>query len=115
MTYAGREDKQLKRKDDCRNTCLLAPAEHGRKTLPCSQRLLWPGPAGENYRQTSPPVDDLKFHPLCLTKCRQPVIFAGVAVRLPELVREISTLFNLDIIKGHVSKGRIHLFVSVPP
>ncbi len=38
-----------------------------------------------------------------------------VGLRLRELVREICAHLEVTIIKGHVAKDHVHLFVSVPP
>ena len=38
-----------------------------------------------------------------------------VAERVRELIRQTCKLHEVEIIKGHVSKDHIHLFVSVPP
>ena len=35
--------------------------------------------------------------------------------RVRELIREICRAHDVTIIKGHVSKDHVHLFVSVPP
>src|SRR3974377_273221 len=82
-----------------------------------------PSPSGEdfsrlaieNYRKTSHSVYDLKYHLVWITKYRKPVFFGDVAVRLRELIREICKSLDIEIIKGHVSKDHVHLFVSVPP
>jgi putative transposase len=69
----------------------------------------------QNYRKTSHSVYDLKYHLVWITKYRKPVFFGDVAVRLRELIREICKSLDIEIIKGHVSKDHVHLFVSVPP
>ena len=69
----------------------------------------------ENYCKTSHSVYDLKYHLVWITKYRKPVFFGDVAVRLRELIREICKSLDIEIIKGHVSKDHVHLFVSVPP
>ena len=69
----------------------------------------------ENYRKTSHSVYDLKYHLVWITKYRKPVIFGDVAIRLRELIREICKSMDIEIIKGHVSKDHVHLFVSVLP
>ena len=69
----------------------------------------------ENYRKTSHSVYDLKYHLVWITKYRKPVTFGDVAIRLRELIREICKSLDIEIIKGHVSKDHVHLFVSVPP
>ena len=69
----------------------------------------------ENYRKTTHSVYDLKYHLVWITKYRKPVFFGDVAVRLRELIREICKSLDIGIIKGHVFKDYVHLFVSVPP
>ena len=69
----------------------------------------------ENYRKTSHSVYDLKYHLVWITKYRKPVLFGDVALRLRELIREICKSMDIEIIKGHVSKDHVHLFVSVAP
>lgn len=50
-----------------------------------------------------------------ITKYRKPILRADIAQRVRELVREICKANDVDIIKGHVSKDHVHIFVSVPP
>ena len=69
----------------------------------------------KNYRKTSHSVYDIKFHLVWITKYRKPMLSGVVATRLRELVREICKTMDIDIIKGHVSRDHVHLFVSVPP
>ena len=69
----------------------------------------------ENYRKTSHSVYDLKYHLVWIAKYRKPVFFGDVAIRLRELIREICKSLDIEIIKGHVSKDHVHLFVSIPP
>ena len=38
-----------------------------------------------------------------------------IAVRVRDLIREISRSMDVEILKGHVSKDHVHLFVSIPP
>ncbi len=38
-----------------------------------------------------------------------------VGIRVRELVREICKRQDVEIIRGHVSREHVHLFVSVPP
>jgi len=68
-----------------------------------------------NYRKTSPSVYDLNYHLVWITKYRQPVFFGDVAQRLRDLIREICKSLDIGIIRGHVLKDHVHLFVSVPP
>ena len=69
----------------------------------------------QNYRKTSHSVYDLKYHFVWITKYRKPVLFGNVGTRLRDLIREICKSLDIEIIKGHVSKDHVHLFVSIPP
>ena len=69
----------------------------------------------KNYRKTSHSVYDLKYHLVWISKYRKPVLYGQIAERVRELIREICKTNDIEIIKGHVSKDHVHLFVSVPP
>ena len=69
----------------------------------------------KNYRKTSHSVSDLQYHLVWLTKYRKPMLTGVIAKRLRELIREICVAMDIEIIKGHISRDHVHLFVSVPP
>jgi putative transposase len=69
----------------------------------------------EKYRKTTHAVYDIKYHYVWITKYRKPVLLGDVATRVRELIREICKSMDIEIIRGHVSKDHVHLFVSVPP
>lgn len=69
----------------------------------------------ENYRKTSHSVYDLKVHLVWITKYRKPVLFGNVATRFRDLTREICKSLDVEIMKGHISKDHVHIFVSIPP
>ena len=69
----------------------------------------------ENYRKSSHTIYDLKYHLVWITKYRKPILRGETAERLRELVREICKANDVEIIKGHVSKDHVHIFVSSPP
>lgn len=50
-----------------------------------------------------------------ITKYRRGVLGGVVGTRVRELVREIYRANDIEIVKGHVGKDHVHLFVSVPP
>ncbi len=50
-----------------------------------------------------------------ITKYRKTWLRADVAVRLRQSVRDICSELEVEILKGHVSEGHVHLFVSCPP
>jgi putative transposase len=69
----------------------------------------------EHYRRTGHTRFDIEFHPVWITRYRKKLLRADVGVRLRQLVRHICSEPEVEIIKGHVSKDHVHLFVSCPP
>ena len=68
-----------------------------------------------DYRHGSHTVFSIHLHLVWITKYRKKVLTGPVALRLRDMIREICQKSQVDIIKGHVSKDHIHLFVSIPP
>src|SRR3954466_15424451 len=69
----------------------------------------------EHYRRTAHTRFDLKYHFVWITKYCKKWLRADVAVRLRQIVRDICSELEVDILKGHVSRDHVHLFVSCPP
>ena len=69
----------------------------------------------ENYRQSSHTTYDLKYHLVWITKYRKPVLEGEIGRRVRDLIREICRSRDIEVIKGHVAKDHVHIFVSVPP
>ena len=69
----------------------------------------------EHYRKSSHTTYDIKYHLVWITKYRKPVLTGEIANRVRELIREICKVKEIEIIKGHVSRDHVHIFVSVPP
>ena len=69
----------------------------------------------EHYRRTAHTRFDLKYHLVWITKYRKKWLRADVAVRPRQIVRDICSELEVEILKGHVSKDHVHLFVSCPP
>ena len=69
----------------------------------------------QHYRKGSHSVYDLKYHLVWITKYRKSVLHGQVAERVRELIREICRANDVEILKGHISKDHVHIFVSVPP
>ena len=67
------------------------------------------------YRKGAHTVFDLKYHIVWTTKYRKPILTTQRGLQVRELIREICRTNNVNIIRGHVSKDHVHLFVSVPP
>lgn len=60
-------------------------------------------------------VFGIHLHLVGATEYRKPVMTGEVALGLRELTWEICGQHEGKIMKGHVSKDRVHLFVSIPP
>lgn len=69
----------------------------------------------QNYRKTSHSLYDLKYHIVWITKYRKKVLTGQFAESTRSLIREICKANDIEIIKGHVSKDHVHLFLSIPP
>jgi len=67
------------------------------------------------YRHGSHTVFTIHLHLVWITKYRKKVLVDSVALRVRDMIREICQAEEVDIIKGHVSKDHVHLFVSIPP
>lgn len=67
------------------------------------------------YRKTSHTTFDLKYHLVWTTKYKKPVLSGTLGTRVRDLIREICATHSVQIIRGHVSKDHIHLFISMPP
>lgn len=68
-----------------------------------------------DYRHGAHTLFRIHLHLVWVTKYRKPVMTGEVGLRVRELLREICGTHDVTIIKGHVSKDHVHLFVSVPP
>lgn len=69
----------------------------------------------QHYRKTSHTTYDCKYHIVWITKYRKPVMTGLVGERVRELLRGVCKENEVEILKGHVSKDHVPLFVSVPP
>ena len=67
------------------------------------------------YRRGAHTVFEIHLHVVWVTKYRRRALQGEVAVRVPDLVREICGKHEVRIMEGHVSQDQIHLFVSSPP
>jgi putative transposase len=67
------------------------------------------------YRHGAHSVFEIHLHIVWITKYRKPVLAGEVGVRVRELIRQVCRGEDVEILKGHVSKDHVHLFVSIPP
>src|SRR3989338_2145422 len=66
------------------------------------------------YRTGSHTLYDLKYHLVWTTKYRKSILEGRLGVRLRDLIREICATHNIQIIRGHISKDHVHLFLAIP-
>ncbi|MDR4498751.1 MAG: IS200/IS605 family transposase [Candidatus Scalindua sp.] len=56
----------------------------------------------------------LCFHNVWITKYRKPVLRGEIAKRARDLIRKVCKTKEIEVIRGHVSRDHVHIFVSVP-
>ena len=69
----------------------------------------------QKYRKSSHTVYSLKIHIVWITKYRKPVLRGDIGQRTRDIIREVCKAHEVDILKGHISKDHVHIFVSKPP
>ena len=69
----------------------------------------------KHYRKTSHVVYDIKYHICWVTKYRYKVLKGDIGIRVKNLIKQISSSLDVEIISGAVSPDHVHLFVSAPP
>lgn len=67
------------------------------------------------YRHGAHTVYEIHLHLVWITKYRRPALTGEVGPRVRDLIREICGQHDVLIIKGHVAKDHLHLFISIPP
>ena len=58
---------------------------------------------------------DLKYHIVWTTKYRKPILTERRGKRVRGSIREICKTHSVEILRGHVSRDHIHIFMSMPP
>ncbi len=67
------------------------------------------------YRKTSHVVYDIKLHICWITKYRYKVLTHEIGKRARDLIKQISSSLDVQIISGAIGLDHIHIFVSIPP
>jgi putative transposase len=70
---------------------------------------------GMDYRYGSHTVFKIQYHFFFVTKYRYQVLKGDVGLKARELIRQTCNSFEIEILKGVVSKDHVHLLVSAPP
>src|SRR6202161_2882783 len=68
-----------------------------------------------DYRHGAHTVFEIHLPVVWITKYRRPALSGDVAKRVRDLIRDICGQHEGQIMKGHVAKDHVHLFVSIPP
>jgi putative transposase len=68
-----------------------------------------------DYRYGSHTVFKIEYHFVWVTKYRYHVLKGDIGERVRDLIRQICEAFEIQIIKGAVSKDHVHILVSAPP
>lgn len=68
-----------------------------------------------NYRKSSHVIYDNKYHIIWVPKYRYAILTGKVALRVRELIRQISIANEVEILSGSVGSDHIHIHVSIPP
>ncbi len=69
----------------------------------------------KHYRKTSHSIYDIKYHVCWVTKYRYQVLKGNVAIRTRDLIKQICSSLDTQIISGSMGSEHVHLFISVPP
>ena len=69
----------------------------------------------KEYRRGAHTGFEIHLHVVWTTKYRRPALTGEVALRVRDMIREICGQREVTIMKGHVAKDHLHLFVSIPP
>ena len=67
-----------------------------------------------DYRRGAHTVLEIHLHLVWITKYRRPALSGEVATRVRDLIRDICGQHEVNIMKGHVTRDHVHLFVSIP-
>jgi len=67
------------------------------------------------YRHGSHTKFKIEYHFVWATKYRYKVLTNEIGLRLRELIRQTCERFEIQILRGVVSKDHIHILVSAPP
>ena len=57
----------------------------------------------------------IEYHFVWITKYRYQVLKEDIAIRARELIRQTCAVFEIEIIRGVISKDHVHILVSAPP
>ncbi len=67
------------------------------------------------YGYNAHPKYDMKVHLVWIPKYRKRVLIGQIAIRVRELLRQVTMENEIQIISGKVAVDHIHMFISYKP
>ena len=68
-----------------------------------------------HYRLGAHTKSDLKVHVVWIPKYRKPVLTGDLALRVRDVIRQIASEHELEILSGKVARDHVHVFLSHRP
>ena len=68
-----------------------------------------------HYRLGAHTKSDLKVHVVWIPKYRKPVLTGDLALRVRDMIRQIASEHELEILSGKVARDHVHVFLSYRP
>ncbi|HEX2648104.1 MAG TPA: IS200/IS605 family transposase [Candidatus Dormibacteraeota bacterium] len=68
-----------------------------------------------HYRLGAHTKSDLKVHVVWIPKYRKPVLTGDLALRVRDVIRQIASEHELEILSGKVARDHVHVFLSYRP
>ena len=68
-----------------------------------------------DYRYGSHTIYKIEYHFVWVTKYRYKLLEGEIGLRVRDLVRQTCEAFEIEILRGVVSKDHVHILVSAPP
>jgi putative transposase len=68
-----------------------------------------------HYRLGAHTKSDLKVHVVWIPKYRKPVLLGDLALRVRDIIRQIASEHELELLSGKVARDHVHVFLSYRP
>ena len=68
-----------------------------------------------HYRLGAHTKSDLKVHVVWIPKYRKPVLTGDLALRVRDIIRQIASEHELEILSGKVARDHVHVLLSYRP
>lgn len=69
----------------------------------------------KHYRTTSHSKYDLKAHVVFAPKYRKRILTGQIGLKIRDLIRQVCTEIDVEIITGKMAPDHVRLFLSYPP